>query len=347
MKIQRNILLEALAGPVALATQRTPLPETASVRIESNGSELSIIGTNLTSFHTSRCACEGALEATCVPAKLFSDAIRFNSEEVELKLGKTLSIKGQNPCEIGTYTADKFPQVPNGFESAAEKVSGADLAHGLESVAHCVSTDPTRQVLNHVCLQGSDAGIDCVATDGKRFAWLPIDGRLAGEMLIRPSIIKAACEILKADGEILQSASYIHFRNATQLLSVSKSTEAYVLRRNVLKHDAKVIGVLKREDLIPAINAATSFVTVQDDRVRLEFAKDGLSLGMNPFGTQNRFQRTLPGKFEKFLLACSVKLFESVVRASGDEIEFSGVDELSPLWLKSGKLTQCVLPLRP
>jgi DNA polymerase III subunit beta len=348
MKILRDNLLAAIAGPAKLAQKRTTLPILSTLRLESaDGKRLHVAGTSLEVLEETSCECDGKFAAACVPAKLFHDSLRRFSEALEIKHdGKHLTLTGGHTAKIALMPAEEFPPGPK-VECDPIQIDCKELAAAIESVRHCVSNDPSRLNINHICIQSDAAGFDCVATDGKRLAHLRSESPCGkAELMIFREFLDSAIDALQKDGAVIQqNENTMEFSHAGGRLCFRKSDCGnFPPWRRVIPVDPKQIGTAERESLLNVIAAASAFQTEKSVACKLVFSKTGMEISAGENG--NLFSSSLAGKFAPLTIAFDVNLLGDCVAGGGEQIEICGSNELSPLVIRSGNLLQVLMPMR-
>lgn len=193
-RCERDVLADALATAGRAATSRTgTLPVLSGVRLEVQGDQLSVIGTDLELTIRLAITVGGERDgAVVVPARLIADIVRsLPPGAVEVTLGDDeLSISaGRSQFSVRPLGLEDYPQQA---EPAAEAVTlvSADVAEALRQVVRAASTDDARAVLTGVLIAADDEGVRMVATDSYRLAVreLPESTMLAsGQKVLVPS----------------------------------------------------------------------------------------------------------------------------------------------------------------
>jgi DNA polymerase-3 subunit beta len=177
-RCERDVLADALTTAGRAATSRTgTLPVLSGLRLEVNGDELAVTGTDLELSIRLSIKVGGDRDgAAVVPARLIADIVRAlpaGAVEVELPrdpAGDTLTISaGRTQFAIRPLGLDDYPVQP---EPAADPVTvdSGVMAEALRQVVRAASTDEARAVLTGVLISAEEDGLRMVATDSYRLA---------------------------------------------------------------------------------------------------------------------------------------------------------------------------------
>jgi len=203
-------------------------PEGGRLTVRANDLEMS-----LCSQHPCEVKKAGTL---AVPAKALSEIVKaLPDAATRLKAGANNRMEltnGASSFRLAGMAAEDFPAMPSPGEAEWNQV-GSSLKDGLDRVAFAMSSDETRYNLNGVYVEGTEAGVNLVATDGHRMALYCLDqsnrlGLEVGKGVIVPR--KAVGELRSLLGEAGESASEI---------ALTENTLAY--RRAGLTYTARLV----------------------------------------------------------------------------------------------------------
>ena len=205
-RCERDVLADALAtARRAAATRSTGLQVLSGLRLELQGSHLTVTGTDLEL--TIQCSIEvsAVTEGSAViPGALSADIVRsFDAGAVEMEVdGDEVSINsGRSQFSVRTLPVEEFPRLP---EPGGRGVSlpAAELAEALRQVVRAASTDESRPILTGVRLEPAEGGgLRLVATDSYRLALRDLAGTevLSGDQRVLVPA-KALSELVRAIG---------------------------------------------------------------------------------------------------------------------------------------------------
>jgi DNA polymerase-3 subunit beta len=219
-RCERDVLADAVGSAGRAATNRTgTLPVLAGVRLDVQGDQLTVTGTDLEL--TIRLTVEVGGErdgAAVVPARLLGDIVKalpagavsveLHDEELSISAGRSqFSVR---PLSLDDYPAQSEPSA-DPVTLPAEVVVDA-----LRQVVRAASTDDARAVLTGVLLASEDDGLRMVATDSYRLAVrdLPETSVMAvGKNVLIPA--RALNELQRVIGDVEELSVRLGEREAT------------------------------------------------------------------------------------------------------------------------------------
>lgn len=184
--IQQGDLAFGVGRALGSVSAKSPLPLLSCVLLEAEKGGLRITGTDLdvTTSVQLPCSVNGAGKAA-VSARHFNEVVRklsrgplsisISDNQCEIKYGD-----GKGWSKFPTQDAADFPRIPELKADASVELEGAVLSRLVARSAYAASTEETRPQLNGVLLQGGDAQVIFVATDGHRLARATRKGSFAG-----------------------------------------------------------------------------------------------------------------------------------------------------------------------
>lgn len=156
--------------------QRSPLPITSNILLETEGDRLKLAATNLEIAITTwveATSIEKAGKVT-LPARLlieFINALPNESVSLSVKSGHSCHIDaGRFEADIRGMDAEDFPRIPSATEQPTAHVDSALLKEMIEQVAFAAAADDTRPVLTGVQCIFSDTDLTLAAADSFRLA---------------------------------------------------------------------------------------------------------------------------------------------------------------------------------
>ena len=219
-RCERDVLADAVGSAGRAATNRTgTLPVLAGVRLDVQGDELTVTGTDLELTIRLTVDVGGERDgAAVVPARLVGDIVKalpagavsveLDDEELSISAGRSqFSVR---PLSLDDYPAQSEP-------SADPVTLPADvMVDALRQVVRAASTDDARAVLTGVLLASEDDGLRMVATDSYRLAVrdLPETSVMAvGKNVLIPG--RALNELQRVIGDVEQLSVRFGDREAT------------------------------------------------------------------------------------------------------------------------------------
>ena len=169
-KISKINIAEALKGIRHLKIKRNKLPVIQNVLVRSTGDEVRMVATNLDECLEYRCPVEnGASFEALIPIDTLTQAVRQTDKNAVVEIHPNRMVYPVKGVEFQVEIPEppeeegkEFPPIPQtGTKSARldpETLTGISEAMGY------ASTDPTRYILNGVCITPGDIA----ATDGRR-----------------------------------------------------------------------------------------------------------------------------------------------------------------------------------
>jgi DNA polymerase III subunit beta len=286
-RCEREVLADALATAGRAATSRTgTLPVLSGVRLEVNGDELSVTGTDLELSIRLTVTVGGERNgAVVVPARLVADIVRSlpaGAVEVTLADEEVNITAGRSHFTIRPLGLDDYPVQG---EPAAEAVTlkSAAVADALRQVVRAASSDDARAVLTGVLITAEDDGVRMVATDSYRLAVrdLPESDMLAsGQKVLVPSRALTELQRVLGHSEDLQvrlGQRDAVFESGTTRLTTRLIEGEYPNYRNLLPSTYPNVLTVNRDSLLESLRRVK--ILAQDATpVRLHLGGDTLQL---------------------------------------------------------------------
>ncbi|HUR18475.1 MAG TPA: DNA polymerase III subunit beta [Acidimicrobiales bacterium] len=201
---ERDSLVEALSVAGRAVTSRGgALPVLSGVRLEVNGEQLHVAGSDLDLTIQATMSVAGSGDGIAVlPARLVTDIVRsLPPGAVNVEAGDDdMSItSGRAQFSVRMLEAADFPRIPAGGDSGtgdAVTLDAAELADALRQVVRAASSDDARPILTGVLMAAEEKGVRLVATDSYRLAVRDLPGTSVlreGQKVLVPS--KALSEL--------------------------------------------------------------------------------------------------------------------------------------------------------
>jgi DNA polymerase-3 subunit beta len=161
-----------------------PLPILSSVLVEVNAGGVHITGTNLDQTLTTTCPKGGTelvTEAVSIAvnhAKLFEIVRATSGANLELEYlpdKKVLKVRsGSSFFSLLCHDPAEFPPTAGLVKARAFEFKAKDLGRALAGVAHAMSSDESRYILNGILFRFEQDAFIAVGTDGRRLAYSTI-----------------------------------------------------------------------------------------------------------------------------------------------------------------------------
>ena len=177
IKINREALLDPLYAVSGIIERRHTLPILSNVLLERNGTEITIVATDIEIQISARAICDnpGEAKSITVGARKLLDILRALPEQSEVTLAlqeKKLQVKAaKSRFNLQTLPAEDFPMLTLA-EGASTKMTLPQkvLKQLFLSVQYAMAQQDIRYYLNGLLLVSGGEKITVVATDGHRLA---------------------------------------------------------------------------------------------------------------------------------------------------------------------------------
>ena len=355
MNVNTKALRAALQACSAAIENRT-LPILTNVRLESNGSTLTLFATDLNVFIERRVECDGILPPCCIGHKLLMQVLeQVQAESVEIRLENKLVITdsgSKSVSRLGVLDAKDFPLWPvHPVKPIA--VNCIDLANALDSVSWaCAKGDRAvgNPKLENIAVILSAKEMNCIGFEGRIFAHYG-KASICGDYACRlpaefsDPIVTALNEphSLLSGGENNLCVEHEHGRTAVKLSELQYSTE---WQRFLAQKNGSLSLRVKTDDIK---RACVNCMNFHDDKLgpqlNIDWQADG-RLILETAGTLNEDRREVEhmGATGSGQASLNASLLIEGLRHMGEEIQFTPVESAS-FW-QSGDLTVIVSQLR-
>ncbi|MBE7490670.1 MAG: DNA polymerase III subunit beta [Planctomycetes bacterium] len=285
----RDHLAEAFALVSSITGQRSTNPITQNVLLSADKQGLELRATDL---EQSLRRTLGEVETkktgkALVPAALMAGLLKdIRSETVEIKAGSsTVEIKaGRDRFDLNSADPDEFPKLPESGDGTAVTLKGGDFNLAIRRVGRSIAQEKGRYALNGVLLEPRKNALEFCGTDGRRLGYTKVSAKGAevNFQVIVPQ--KGYSLITKVIGN---SDSEVKLRlTENRLVATVDGTEVgtqlvegqYPDYRSVIPRELDKQFVVGLEDFRLALNKARHLTSVESQAVRLEIAKNELTL---------------------------------------------------------------------
>ena len=212
IKINRETLLEPLYAVSGIIERRHTLPILSNVLLERDGTNISVVATDIEIQISATTNCEnpGEAKAITVGARKLLDILRALPEQSEVTLAlqeKKLQVRAaKSRFNLQTLPAEDFPKLSLA-EGASAKISLPQkvLKHLFLSVQYAMAQQDIRYYLNGLLLVSAGDKITVVATDGHRLALASAAHKREGSqevILPRKSIVELSKLLSDSDDPV-------------------------------------------------------------------------------------------------------------------------------------------------
>ncbi|MBV9293679.1 MAG: DNA polymerase III subunit beta [Frankiales bacterium] len=355
IRVERDVLADAVAWAARILPQKTQLPVLAGLRLDAGSDG----GLRLSGFDYEVSA-EAELEVTVaeagsvlVPGRLLADITRsLPGQPVDLSTeGTRVQLScGSSRFTLPTLPLEEYPSLP-----AMPEVSGTigsdAFAAAVTSVAVAAGRDDTLPVLTGVRVEIDGADVTLAATDRYRLAvrtlrWQPVDPSLQATALVPARTLAEAAKSLTSGAEVtLALATSDSGEGMLGLSGGSRRTTTRLLDgefpkyRSLLPDSSSATATIDAAALTDAVRRV-SLVATRTSPVRLAFSADGLVLEAG--GTDEaEAAEAIPATFEGEALTIAFNpgyLLDGLGALDSDEacLAFTGPTKPAVLTGKSG-----------
>lgn len=348
-RCERDVLLDALTTATRAAGRSGALPVLSGVRLEVNGDQLTVAGTDLDLTIRVATTVNGQGDGvTVAPGRLVTDIVRalepgavsLDADDQELRISA-----GRSQFAVRTHAAADFPRLPVPAEEAVT-LPVAGLAEALRQVVRAASSEDTRPILTGVLMAAEASGLRLVATDSYRLAVrdLPGAGILKeGQKVLVPSRALAELQRLlgaastpSADqppGVTLRLGDHDATFEVGEVRLTTRLIEGeFPNYRQLIPANYPNVLVVGRDAVLDAIRRVKLLVRDPTTPVRMALRSDGIELTVI---TQDWGQATeeVDAKYEGSEMVVAFNpnyLIDGIEAITSDEVQLETLDALKP-----------------
>ncbi len=357
-RCERDVLAEALGTAGRAATGRTgALPVLSGVRLDLDGDQLTVTGTDLELTIQVVLTVAGETSGSCVvPARLAGDIVRslpagavvfdVTTEEARISAGRSA-------FGVRTMAVDDFPRLAAPAENAVQ-LPAAALAEAVKQVVRAASKDESRPLLTGVLLAAEAGGLRLVATDSYRLAVRDLPGAAvlgADQKVLVPS--RALHEFARVVGGSDQVTLRLGERDATFEAGGVRLTTRLIEGefpnyRQLIPNTHPNRLTVNREALLAAIKRV-KLLARDATPIRMSFTADRLDLAAT---TQDVGQATesLDASFDGSDMTVAFNpdyLSDGIDAVGGDDVVLETLDALKPAVVKGSDASAFLYLLMP
>lgn len=293
LRVDRDVLAEAVTWTARSVPARPPVPVLAGVRLEAT--DTSLILASFDYEVSAQCEVPAEVEETgvvLVSGRLLADIAKaLPSKPVDLELDGT---KVQVTCgsarfALAAMAADDYPALPS-MPPQAGTIDAHELSRAVAQVSMAASRDETLPLLTSVQMAVDGDSLTLMATDRYRLAvremsWNAADKSLSTNALLKARTLSDVSKSLTSTGEVevyltapgSQTSSLIGFaaggRRTTSLLTDGDYPP--VLR--LFPEETTIHATVGREELIAAVRRV-SLVAERSTPIHMTFSEGNLAL---------------------------------------------------------------------
>jgi DNA polymerase III subunit beta len=359
-RCERDTLVEALSSAGrAVASRGGALPVLSGLRLEVEGDQLHLAGTDLDLTIQVEATVTGQSDGIAVvPARLIADiaralepgAVTIEAGEDELRV-----TAGRSQFAVRMLAAADFPRLPTPSGEVVT-IPGEGLAEALRQVVRAASSEDSRPILTGVLMTAEHGGLRLVATDSYRLAMRDLEGTAIlreGQRVLVPSralaelqrlLSATAGEVSLRLGEHDASFDIGPVRLTTRLIEGE-----FPNYRQLIPSTYPNRLVVGKEPLLDAVRRVKLLVRDTTTPVRMAMRPDGIELTVV---TQEVGQASeeVDAKYEGTEMTVAFNptyLIEGVEAVIGDEVLLETVDALKPATVKSTERADYLYLLMP
>ena len=291
LRVDRDILAEAVTWTARSVPARPPVPVLAGVRLEATGSTLI-----LASFDYEVSAhCEVAADVeeegvVLVSGRLLADIAKaLPNKPVDLELdGTKMAVTcGSAHFSLAAMAADDYPALP-AMPPVAGTIDAHDLAQAVAQVSIAASRDETLPLLTSVQMEVEGSSLVLMATDRYRLAlremtWSPSQ-ELSTSALLKARTLSDVAKSLTSSGEVTlaltessQASSLIGFQAGGRRTTSLLTDGDYPPVRRLFPETTTIHATVGREELIAAVRRV-SLVADRSTPIHMSFTEGSLEL---------------------------------------------------------------------
>jgi DNA polymerase-3 subunit beta len=340
-RCEREALAEALATAGRAATGRTgALPVLSGLRLELQGSQLSVTGTDLdlTIQLTVEVGGDGD-GGVVLPARLAADIVRSlgsGAVDVVAESDEVSISNGRSHFTVRPLSFDDYPKLASPVNSSVT-LPAAAFGDALRQVVRAASTDEARPILTGVMMTAEGDGLRMVATDSYRLAVRDLVGQqvlAADQKVLVPG--RALTELQRLVGGGDSVTMRLGDRDATFEVGSTRLTTRLIEGefpnyRQLIPPSHPNTLTVEREPLLEAIRRV-KILAKDATPVRLQMGGDTLRLTaitQDVGNASEELDATYVGS--ELTVAFNPDYFAAGVEACiGDSITLSTLDALKP-----------------
>lgn len=263
-----------------------------------------------------------------VPAKVFTDISRRlpDSEAYLESNSKTLTLNCSSVhLSLQTYNDEEFPVMRFDGESYSISTDAAELKSMIQQTAFAAALEDTKPILTGVFLEIAADTLSAVATDAYQFAIrkMSLGQQYAENKAIVPakSLNEIAHMVDEGTGDVRLTFTRTHVRAEMEnvCLTARLLEGEYIPYKRLIPSDCKARALIKKDELIAAIDRAQLMARTGNNNIVLHFSENKVEVSANSFA--GKVQETVPVQLlgEDIEIAFNPKYCMNVLKNVDDE----------------------------
>jgi len=324
-----------------IASGRTTMPILKHVKLESDGSNLSITASDSDSWMTEKIECSEIVEPMCLNFKHLESSAGGEQVEIVREGGFAIVKHGLSMMKLPIST-DDFPALPD----AKYKVQGVNveiLADAIQKVKF--APDAKNENITRTCIHivSKPKELYVEGTNGRCAAAVcePIIGATFDAVATIDVLTEVASQLTRNGAEFHLSERTIMIKHDAGLYvcKLLDSNYPYPNTAGFLRAKRQVLGEVALKPILDTVEACLAVANGDlSANAQLVFSENGLWLGFTYGSTQ--IENTFEGKFSDFKLGIHCQNFARCLKAIKEEKStFSYSD--NAIFMESGNLLVC------
>ena len=348
LTIERNTLLRSLGHVQSVVERRNTIPILSNVQLEASGQTLGLTATDLDLSIVEQAEAQVSESgATTAPAHTLFDIVRKLPDGADVELGfeaeQRLSlVSGRSRFTLACLPKEDFPVMAEGDLAHQFELDAGTFKSLIDKTRFAVSTEETRYYLNGIYMHvvdGDDAGLVAVATDGHRLARVRLDvpagaAKMPGVIIPRKAVGELRKLIEEFEGPVKVALSdtkiRLDFNNAVLTSKLIDGTFPDYTRviptGNERKLEADCVQLAESVDRVSTIS------TDKTRSVKLALEEDRLTLSVtSPENGTATEELTVSYKGEAMEIGFNARyLLEILGQVTGEVVAVDLSDPSSP-----------------
>lgn len=362
MKIlfKRDALVHASSVVQSLVNPQSTLPILANVLLEAEGDKVRFTASDLESC----VKCEVAADvetggAITLPAKKLMEIVKeLPDTDISMELDGTAVVIQCDRINERLYGLDPedFPHWPEVKPIAQFEIGQRDLRQLIDKTLFAVPTRDPRKVLLGELFEIRDGHLRCVATDGKRLAFIetpmPKEAKVSNTSMIVPhKVLSELHRTLRDEGEVsvILGEKQVSF-DIGQIVYVSNKIEGtYPNYELVIPKEFEREVTVSRAAFVAAIRRASVMSDERSRSVILAFKKNLLEISAVTFDLGSiKEEVEISYAFEPFEIAFNCQFLLEVLRViDADQVLIQMNKPVSPTIFRAPGAENCFFVVMP
>lgn len=295
-KVDRAILLKALAHVQSVVERRNTIPILANVMIAVRDGKLTLTATDMEIAIVEDVAADSSRNGACTaPAATLYEIVRKLPDGAVVELDcpggdAQLALRaGRYATSLVVLPTDDFPSMTAGTLPHKFALQAQTLRSLIDRTRFAISTEETRYYLNGIYIHQTEADgakvLRAVATDGHRLARVeePLPegaGAMPGVIVPRKTVgeLRKLLDEVSGEVEVALSDTRIQFRVGTVRLTSKLIDGTFPEYERVIPRDNDKVLRVGRQDFAEAVARVAAISSERSRPVKMSLARDLLVL---------------------------------------------------------------------